>query len=119
VILTFSLAPVSVPNRHCRGPLRHSRGLLQGPVHLLEARNIVLGRDMRIARGYATLSGRIRIMGTCGAVLVKCGVCGRAHRLAREHHYGTAILVWLALSSRRVRVRGERHAPQRTRENYR
>jgi hypothetical protein len=29
---------------------RHSRGLLQGSVGLLEARNVVLGHDVRIAR---------------------------------------------------------------------
>jgi hypothetical protein len=42
---------------------RHSRGLLQGSVGLLEARNIVLGHDVRIARRDAALTGWIRVDG--------------------------------------------------------
>ena len=104
VMLTFSLAPVSVPNRHCRGPLRQSRGLLQHPVGLLEARNVVLAHNVRITRRDATLGGRIRIMGTCGAVLVKHRVCGQIRRFARGYHCNRTRLGWLSLGHARVRI---------------
>ena len=67
-------------------PDGHSRGLLQHPVGLLEARNVVLAHNVHIARRDATLGGRIRIMSTCLAVLVKYRVCGQIRRLARGHH---------------------------------
>jgi hypothetical protein len=59
-------------DRHLRGSFCRSGRLVQFSHGLLEARNVVLGYDVRIARRNATLGGRIRIMSTCYAVLVKC-----------------------------------------------
>ncbi len=68
----FSLAPVSVPNRQGRRPLRHSRGLLQGPVGLLEAGNVVLGHYVRVARRDAALAVGIRVVGARNPAVVEC-----------------------------------------------
>jgi len=66
------LAPVSVPGRPCRGPLRHSGGLLLDSEGLLVARDVVLTHDVRIARRDATPAVRIRVNGSCFPVLVEC-----------------------------------------------
>jgi len=51
---------------------RHSRGLLHGPISLLEARNVVLAHNVRIARRDAALAGGIRVDGARNSAVVKC-----------------------------------------------
>jgi len=77
---------VPAADRHLRGSFRRPGRLLQLPHGLLEARDIVLAHDVCVARRDTALSGRICIMGTCDAVLVKYRVCRQIRRLARGHH---------------------------------
>ena len=86
ILPSFGLASVPATDRHLRGSFCRSGRLLQLPHSLLKACNVVLAHNVRIARRDAALGGRIRIMGTCDAVLVKYRVCGQIRRLARRHH---------------------------------
>jgi hypothetical protein len=100
---------------------RDSRRLLRDSSGLLETRNVVLGHDVVMASSTqgrdASLAIRIRVDGARNAAVVKCGAACR-RRIPRMHPGNLTGLVWLALSTRRVRIPGEYDTAKCTAQNY-
>jgi hypothetical protein len=96
---------------------RHSGGLIQASHGLLEARNVILGHDMRIARRDATLTGRICVDALRSPVRVDRRA-GRRRRFPRGHHCNLTRLAGLSFSTHRVRICGECDTAKRTAQTY-